>query len=218
MNIPSKLRTSCFSTLYLIAFIYLISFNALADESSQIKALDRYVEIVDAEVKKYNAKPINSSKLKSFYAESWDANARLLPVKKEVPESAAMVSHVLVDGDKVLYMSQFPMSESGDWVARTAYYFSKQGDLRVLTTSIQMVEYGCEMNGVYHSNLEQENRVYFDEGFRIVKAITSVRDRDGVIVMGKECVVPVRLPLTIYPDTQRLPDTLWEAVNGSQKK
>jgi hypothetical protein len=59
---------------YFSILLLLLSFSAFSADSSQLKALDRYVEIIDAEVKKYNGKPISSVKLKIFYA-----NVNMLP-------------------------------------------------------------------------------------------------------------------------------------------
>lgn len=197
----------CFSILLL-----LLSFHAFSADSSQLKALDRYVEIIDAEVKKYNGKPINSGKLKSFYAESTAPNARLMPLKKEFPESAVVVYDVLVDNGKIVYFAEFPTSESGDWVARQAYYFSKQGELRVLRSSIAMVEYSCEKNGKSYPVPAQEHRLYFDEGFRMLEAVTRFEGQENWASMGKECMVPIRLPFMVYPDTQQLPESVLRAV------
>lgn len=104
-------------------------------------------------------------------------------LNEEWPEDIETTYNVYKNqNEQILYISEMPMSESGDWDLELNHYYSETGHLIAFERRLAFFNGPCLPDAV----TVQKSIELYDESFKLIKTLKSLTDANGK-KLGEEC-------------------------------
>jgi hypothetical protein len=99
------------------------------------------------------------------------------------PDNIELIYNILKNNDgQIVYLGEFPTSESGDWTLQLEHYFDDNGKLVAFQKHLTYFNEDCTQGVIIEDILE-----LFDNDFRIIKTKNTLTDGKGKPLAGEEC-------------------------------
>lgn len=107
-------------------------------------------------------------------------------INKRWPENIQTTFNVLKDSQgRIIYIGEFPTSESGDWNLELRHYFDENGKLIAFTKRLAFFSEECTDNAVVENTVE-----LYDGNFKIIHATKNLTDNEGKSLDEQRCSDP----------------------------
>jgi len=104
-------------------------------------------------------------------------------INENWPDNLEITYNLLKDKKgKIIYLGEFPTSESGDWTLELKHYFADNGKLIAFEKRLSYFNENCG-DGIV---VEQQVELY-DNEFKIIKTTKTLTDNSGHPLSEKEC-------------------------------
>jgi hypothetical protein len=104
-------------------------------------------------------------------------------VNRKWPANIDITYNILKDETgRIIYIGEFPTSESGDWSLALKHYFGDDGKLIAFEKSLSYFNEDCTDGAVNEQIIE-----LYDNNFNIIKTEATLTDNDGKKLKEAEC-------------------------------
>lgn len=104
-------------------------------------------------------------------------------VNEKWPENIETTYNILKDKNgQIVYIGEFPTSESGDWALGIKHYFSETGNLIAFEKQVSYFNENCGDGIVKEKQIE-----LYNDQFKVIKATKKLTDKSGKILSEIEC-------------------------------
>ncbi|HEY0653665.1 MAG TPA: hypothetical protein VGD65_11085 [Chryseosolibacter sp.] len=111
-------------------------------------------------------------------------------INEDLPENIETTFNILKDQNgQIVYIGEFPTSESGDWSLELKHYFA-DGRLIAFEKRLAYFNGECTDRAVIETIIE-----LYDKDFKIVKTTKTLTDNDGKKMDEEKCSDPYQWPL-----------------------
>ena len=147
-----------------------LTYASVAEIDARVDSIEKYLTA-------------HRDELRLFARLSSDST-RLVAVKDSSswPENSDASYNILSDSlGRMLFYSEMPVSESGDWFEVMTHYFAPDGRTILYDYKISGFSSGCTRI------LRERKRFYYDPGFLLLRQDSSYTDGEGKHIDAKDC-------------------------------
>lgn len=120
------------------------------------------------------------------------------------PDDTEVSYNIIKDNNgSIIYIAEYPVSESGDWSIGYRYYFNDKGNTIVFLRESNFFNSGCT-----DSVAKELSGYYFDTSFRIIAKEYELKSTDGTNLLNKLCEFPYYYKYTIESNLNNLKNRL----------
>jgi hypothetical protein len=112
-------------------------------------------------------------------------------IDQQWPENIERTFNILKNqNDQIIYIGEFPTSQSGDWSLELKHYFADNGQLIAFEKRLAYFNRECTDRAVIERIIE-----FYDNNFKVIKTSKTLEDNDGKKMDEEKCGDPYQWPL-----------------------
>lgn len=112
-------------------------------------------------------------------------------INQDWPENIETTFNILKnENGQIIYIGEFPTSQSGDWSLELKHYFAANGQLIAFEKRLAYFNSECTERAVIENIIE-----LYDNKFKIIKTTKTLTDNDGKKMDEEKCSDPYQWPL-----------------------
>jgi hypothetical protein len=112
-------------------------------------------------------------------------------INQQWPENIETTFNILKNQNgQIIYIGEFPTSQSGDWSLEVKHYFTDNGQLIAFEKRLAYFNRECTDGAVIERVIE-----FYDNDFKVIKTSKKLEDNNGKKMNEEKCGDPYQWPL-----------------------